>query len=179
MAVALWGAVGVSSDHIVLRDMKDNLWEMGDQGPCGPCIEPHHNRIGGGRNASHLANQDDHQVIEIWNFVFIQFNREEDRSLTPQSNKHIDTGLGFERLMSKLQDKSSKYSADVVLSLFEKVKEVIDALSYHGRFDIEDTDGIDTAYRVVADHVRIYTIIISYGVIPDSIGRAHVVRRIL
>ena len=178
-AVALWRAVGVSSDHIVPGDMKDNFWEMGDQGPCGPCIELHYDRIGGGRNASHLVNQDDPEVIEIWNVVFIQFNREEDRSLTPLPNKHIDTGLGFERLVSILQDKPSNYDTDVFSPLFEKIQEVTGARPYRGKFGIEDTDGVDTAYRVVADHVRTCTIAISDGVIPDSIGRAYVVRRIL
>ncbi|CAF9938183.1 Alanine--tRNA ligase [Imshaugia aleurites] len=178
-AVALWRAVGVPSDHIVPGDMKDNFWEMGDQGPCGPCIELHYDRIGGGRNASHLVNQDDPQVIEIWNVVFIQFNREEDRSLTPLPNKHIDTGLGFERLVSILQDKPSNYDTDVFSPLFEKIQEVTGARPYSGKFGIEDADGVDTAYRVVADHVRTCTIAISDGVVPDSIGRAYVVRRIL
>ena len=177
-AVALWRAVGVPSDHIVPGDMKDNFWEMGDQGPCGPCIELHYDRIGG-RNASHLVNQDDPQVIEIWNVVFIQFNREEDKSLTPLPNKHIDTGLGFERLVSILQDKPSNYDTDVFSPLFEKIQEVTGARPYRRKFGIEDTDGVDTAYRVVADHVRTCTIAISDGVVPDSIGRAYVVRRIL
>ena len=178
-AVALWRAVGVPSDHIVPGDMKDNFWEMGDQGPCGPCIELHYDRIGGGRNASHLVNQDDPQVIEIWNVVFIQFNREEDKSLTPLPNKHIDTGLGFERLVSILQDKPSNYDTDVFSPLFERIQKVTGARPYRGKFGIEDTDGIDTAYRVVADHVRTCTIAISDGVVPDSTGRAYVVRRIL
>lgn len=178
-AVALWRAVGVPSDHIVPGDMKDNFWEMGDQGPCGPCIELHYDRIGGGRNASHLVNKDDPQVIEIWNVVFIQFNREEDRSLTPLPNKHIDTGLGFEPLVSILQNKPSNYDTDVFSPLFEKIQEVTGARPYRGKFGVEDTDGVDTAYRVVADHVRTCTIAISDGVVPDSIGRAYVVRRIL
>ena len=178
-AVALWRAVGVPGDHIVPGNMKDNFWEMGDQGPCGPCIELHYDRVGGGRNASHLVNQDDPQVIEIWNVVFIQFNREEDRSLTLLPNKHIDTGLGFERLVSILQDKSSNYDTDVFSPLFEKIQEITGARPYSGKFGTEDTDGVDTAYRVVADHVRTCTIAISDGVVPDSIGRAYVVRRIL
>ena len=178
-AKALWRAVGIPSDHIVPGDMKDNFWEMGDQGPCGPCIELHYDRVGGGRNASHLVNQDDPQVIEIWNVVFIQFNREADGSLTSLPNKHIDTGLGFERLVSVLQDRPSNYDTDVFSPLFEKIQEVTGARPYHGKFGIEDTDGVDTAYRVVADHVRTCTVAISDGVVPDSIGRAYVVRRIL
>lgn len=178
-AVALWRAVGVRGDHIVPGNMKDNFWEMGDQGPCGPCIELHYDRIGGGRNASHLVNQDDAQVIEIWNVVFVQFNREEDRSLTPLPNKHIDTGLGFERLVSILQDKPSNYDTDVFSPIFGKIQEVTGARPYRGKFGIDDTDGVDTALRIVADHVRTCVIAISDGVVPDSTGRAYVVRRIL
>ncbi|KAK4692244.1 alanyl-tRNA synthetase, partial [Lecanoromycetidae sp. Uapishka_2] len=178
-AKALWRAVGVPSDHIIPGDMKDNFWEMGDQGPCGPCIELHYDRVGGGRNASHLVNHDDPQVIEIWNVVFVQFNREADKSLTSLPNKHIDTGMGFERLVSILQDRPSNYDTDVFSPLFEKIQEVTGARPYQGKFGIEDADGVDTAYRVVADHVRTCTIAISDGVVPDSIGRAYVVRRIL
>lgn len=174
----LWRSVGVSEDHILPGDMKDNFWEMGDQGPCGPCSEVHYDRIGG-RNAAWLVNQDDPNVLEIWNNVFIQYNREPDRSLRPLPNKHVDTGMGFERLVSVLQDKSSNYDTDVFSPLFQTIQEATGAREYRGLFGADDPDGIDTAYRVVADHVRTLSFAISDGVTPDSEGRGYVVRRIL
>ena len=174
----LWKSVGVAEDHILPGNMKDNFWEMGDQGPCGPCSEVHYDRIGG-RNAAHLVNQDDPNVLEIWNNVFIQYNREPDRSLRPLPNKHVDTGLGFERLVSVLQDKPSNYDTDVFTPLFKTIQEITGAREYKGKFGDEDSDGIDTAYRVVADHVRTLTFAISDGGIPNNEGRGYVVRRVL
>ena len=177
-AKELWKSTGVPEDHILTGDMKDNFWEMGDQGPCGPCSEVHYDRIGG-RNAAHLVNQDDPNVIEIWNIVFIQYNREPDKSLKPLPNKHIDTGLGYERLVSVLQDVPSNYDTDVFSPLFKAISEITGAREYRGKFGAEDVDGIDTAYRVVADHVRTLTFAISDGGIPNNEGRGYVVRRVL
>ena len=177
-AKELWKSVGVADDHILPGDMKDNFWEMGDQGPCGPCSEVHYDRIGG-RNAAHLVNQDDPNVLEIWNNVFIQYNREPDKSLKPLPNKHVDTGMGFERLVSVLQNKMSNYSTDVFTPLFAKIQEVTGARPYQDKYGAEDPDGIDTAYRVLADHVRMLTFAISDGGIPDAVGRGYVVRRVL
>ncbi|KAH8701165.1 putative alanyl-tRNA synthetase [Talaromyces proteolyticus] len=174
----LWRKAGVPEDHILPGNMKDNFWEMGDQGPCGPCSEIHFDRIGG-RNAAHLVNQDDPNVIEVWNNVFIQYNREADRSLRSLPNKHVDTGMGFERLVSVLQAKSSNYDTDVFTPLFKKIQDITGAREYQGRFGAEDTDGIDTAYRVVADHVRTLTFAISDGAYPNNEGRGYVIRRVL
>lgn len=177
-AKELWKSVGVSDDHILPGNMKDNFWEMGDQGPCGPCSEIHYDRIGG-RNAAHLVNEDDPNVLEIWNNVFIQFNREADRSLTSLPNKHIDTGMGFERLVSILQNKSSNYDTDVFTPIFHAIQNVTGAREYRGQFGADDADGIDTAYRVIADHVRTLMFSISDGVVPNNEGRGYVIRRVL
>jgi alanyl-tRNA synthetase len=174
----LWKSVGVAEDHILPGNMKDNFWEMGDQGPCGPCSEVHYDRLGG-RNAAHLVNQDDPNVLEIWNNVFIQYNREKDRSLKSLPNKHVDTGMGFERLVSVLQDRLSNYDTDVFSPLFQKIQDITGARPYKGHFGAEDEDGIDTAYRVVADHTRLLTFAISDGATPNNEGRGYVVRRVL
>jgi len=177
-AKELWKSVGVADDHILPGNMKDNFWEMGDQGPCGPCSEIHYDRLGG-RNAAHLVNQDDPNVLEIWNNVFIQYNREPGGDLKPLPNKHVDTGMGYERLVSVLQDKMSNYDTDVFTPLFRCIQQVTGKREYTGKFGEEDTDGLDTAYRVVADHVRLLTFAITDGGNPNNVGRGYVVRRVL
>lgn len=178
-AKEIWKSCGVAEDHILPGNMKDNFWEMGETGPCGPCSEVHYDRIGGGRNAAHLVNQDDPNVLEIWNNVFIQFDRQKDRSLKTLPSKHVDTGMGFERLVSVLQDKSSNYDTDVFSPLFDKIQEVTNARKYTDKYGADDADGIDTAYRVIADHVRLLTFAISDGGVPNNEGRGYVVRRVL
>ncbi|KAJ8103890.1 tRNA synthetases class II (A)-domain-containing protein [Lipomyces tetrasporus] len=174
----LWRSIGLPEDHILPGNLKDNFWEMGDQGPCGPCSEVHYDRIGG-RNAAHLVNMDDPNVLEVWNNVFIQFNREADGSLRSLPAKHVDTGMGFERLVSVLQDKLSNYDTDVFTPLFAKIQELTGARPYAGKFGEEDVDGLDTAYRIIADHVRTLTFALSDGGVPNNEGRGYVLRRIL
>lgn len=173
-----WLDLGVKEDHILPGSYKDNFWEMGDQGPCGPCSEIHYDRIGG-RNAASLVNQDDPNVLEVWNLVFIQYNREASGKLTPLPAKHIDTGMGFERLVSVLQDKPSNYDTDVFTPLFARIQELTNAPAYGGKFGAEDVDGIDTAYRVLADHVRTLVVALADGGVPNNDGRGYVLRRIL
>jgi alanyl-tRNA synthetase len=177
-AKELWKSVGVPEDQILPGNMKDNFWEMGDQGPCGPCSEVHYDKIGG-RNAASLVNMDDPMVVEIWNLVFMQFDRQKDGSLKPLPAKHIDTGMGFERLVSALQDTASNYATDCFTPLFKQIEEVTGARPYTDKYGADDADGIDTAYRVVADHIRTMSFAITDGAVPNNDGRGYVIRRIL
>ncbi|MCF8444931.1 MAG: alanine--tRNA ligase, partial [Crocinitomicaceae bacterium] len=172
---AIWKRF-IAEDRIILASKKDNFWEMGDTGPCGPCTEIHvdlrdeSERIS--TNGRDLVNNDHPQVIEIWNNVFMQFNRKSDSSLEPLPATHVDTGMGLERLAMALQGKQSNYDTDLFQTLIQHMVRV-SGISY-GK-----SEETDIALRVIADHVRTIAFSIADGQLPANNGAGYVIRRIL
>ena len=167
----------IAADRILLGNKKDNFWEMGDTGPCGPCTEIHvdcrtdeERKLVDGKT---LVNNDHPQVIEIWNNVFIQFNRKKDGSLEPLPAQHVDTGMGFERLVRVIQKKQSNYDTDIFSETI-KATEVITGKTYKA---MDDKESI--AFRVLADHIRAISFTIADGQLPSNTGAGYVIRRIL
>lgn len=154
-------------------DEKDNFWEMGETGPCGPCSEVHYDRTPD-KSGDKLVNAGSPDVIEIWNLVFIQYNRNQDGSLTPLSAKHVDTGMGFERICAVLQGKNSNYDTDVFTPIINKIEELSNRKYSQ---DLASKDGI--AMRVIADHLRALSFAIADGALPGNEGRGYVLRRLL
>ena len=164
------------ADHVLLGNKHDNFWEMGDTGPCGPCSEIHIDlrtdaEIAAVPGAS-LVNTDNDQVIEIWNLVFMQYNRKADGHLEPLPARNIDTGMGFERLCMVLQGKTSNYETDVFSGLIGKLEE-FSGKKYH------DSEKTDVAMRVCADHIRAIAFAIADGQLPSNVKAGYVIRRIL
>lgn len=167
-------------ERVLPFGLKENFWEMGDVGPCGPASEIHFDRIGG-RDAAHLVNADDPDVLEIWNLVYMQYNREIDGALKSLPQNHVDTGMGLERLTSILQGTHSNYDTDVFSSLFKEIHANVGGTPYLGYVGGADArNGFrDMAFRVLADHARTLTFAITDGAVPSNEGRGYVLRRIL
>ena len=187
---AKYWAKHVPEDHIINGNKHDNFWEMGDTGPCGPCSEIHvdsrtpEQKAASGKTGRELVNQDDPQVIEIWNIVFMQFNRKADGSLEPLSMNVIDTGMGFERLVRMMQGKHSNYDTDVFQPII-KAEQQITGLKYL-TFEEEASQtrdasqaSINVAMRVCADHLRAVAFSIADGQLPSNAKAGYVIRRIL
>lgn len=175
-AYAIWKRI-VKEDHILKCDKKDNFWEMGDTGPCGPCSEIHVDIRSKEEIAKvpgkDLVNKDHPQVIEIWNLVFIQYQRMANGKLEELPAKHIDTGMGFERLAMVIQGKQSNYDTDVFSPLIEKIGELSNK-----KYTQSDNQE-DVSMRVIADHVRAISFAIADGQLPSNTGAGYVIRRIL
>jgi alanyl-tRNA synthetase len=176
VALAEWSKI-VAPENIIYGNKKDNFWEMGDTGPCGPCSEIHIDlrsdeeiALVPGRD---LVNNDHPQVIEIWNNVFIQFNRKADGSLEELPAKHVDTGMGFERLVRAIQMKSSNYDTDVFTGTIAAVEKIA------GKTYLFSDTKEDVAFRVLADHIRAISFTIADGQLPSNTGAGYVIRRIL
>jgi alanyl-tRNA synthetase len=175
----------VTEDRIILGNKKDNFWEMGDQGPCGPCSEIHIDlRTDAERNAvsgRDLVNADHPQVVEIWNNVFMEFNRKADGSLEKLPAQHVDTGMGFERLCMAMQNVTSNYDTDVFTPLIEKIEQItgLKYTSNEVKNVSEEQNKTNIAIRVIVDHVRAVAFAIADGQLPSNTGAGYVIRRIL
>ncbi|HRE79147.1 MAG TPA: alanine--tRNA ligase [Flavobacterium sp.] len=175
----------IDEDRIILGNKKDNFWEVGDQGPCGPCSEIHVDLRSEEEKATvsgkSLVNNDHPQVVEIWNNVFMEFNRKADGSLEKLPAQHVDTGMGFERLCMALQGKTSNYDTDVFTPLIEKVVQItgLKYTSNEVKNISEEQNKINIAIRVIVDHIRAVAFAIADGQLPSNTGAGYVIRRIL
>tara|TARA_B100000497_G_scaffold109290_1_gene127953 strand:- start:3771 stop:6395 length:2625 start_codon:yes stop_codon:yes gene_type:complete len=166
----------VSEDRIILGDKKDNFWEMGETGPCGPCSEIHidlrsdeeRSKVDG----AGLVNADHEQVIELWNLVFMEYNRKADGSLLALPAKHVDTGMGLERLVRAVHSQQSNYDSDLFMDTIKALEDV-------SGYSYGEEDSTDIAFRVIADHLRAVCFVVSDGQLPDNSGAGYVIRRIL
>ncbi len=176
IALAEWKKI-LPEDRIVYGNKKDNFWEMGDTGPCGPCSEIHVDCRSNEERAKipgrDLVNNDHPQVIEIWNNVFIQYNRKKDGTLEPLPATHVDTGMGFERLVRVIQGKQSNYDTDVFSGTISKTAQIVNKI-----YKADDSKE-SVAFRVLADHIRAISFTIADGQLPSNTGAGYVIRRIL
>jgi alanyl-tRNA synthetase len=179
--------------HVLSSGKTDNFWMMGDTGPCGPCSELHVDLTPDGDTRGSLVNKNDPRCIEIWNLVFIQFNADPDGTFAPLPQRHVDTGMGFERTTAIIQGTKgladfsgtvSNYETDIFRPIFDEIeklsgKKYASMLPSHGVAHETDQEKIDIAFRVVADHIRALSFAIADGIIPSNEGRGYVLRRIL
>ncbi|MCU1230259.1 MAG: alaS, partial [Acidobacteria bacterium] len=174
-AAALWVKAGARPDRVLRFGKKDNFWSMGDTGPCGPCSELHYFRGDDmSKNVAALVNGEGDDTMEIWNLVFMQYDRDADGTLTPLPAPSVDTGMGLERIASVLQNGGTNYDIDLFAPLMKKIAE-LSGHTYGGKMD----DELDTAVRVLCDHSRATSFLIADGVIPSNEGRGYVLRRII
>jgi alanyl-tRNA synthetase len=180
-AYDIWKTL-ISEDRIILGNKKDNFWEMGEQGPCGPCSEIHVDIRSAEEKAKisgkELVNNDHPHVVEIWNNVFMEFNRKADGSLEKLPAQHVDTGMGFERLCMVLQGVQSNYDTDVFSPIIQHIEKITGA-KYTIKAKDEEDEKINIAIRVIADHVRAVAFAIADGQLPSNTGAGYVIRRIL
>ncbi|XP_015593600.1 alanine--tRNA ligase, mitochondrial [Cephus cinctus] len=172
----IWLSLGVPEDRVLPFGMQDNFWEMGLTGPCGPCTEIHIDHTMQSTNQAARVNKGHPDVTELWNIVFIQYQRLANGPIVPLPKQHVDTGMGFERLVAVLQGKRSNYDTDLFQPLFEAIRNSTNAPAYQGRFLETDRDGVDSGYRILADHARMVTVALTDGILPEQ---NHKLRRIL
>ncbi|GAB1605404.1 alanine--tRNA ligase, cytoplasmic-like [Argonauta hians] len=174
----IWLHLKIPADRILPFGARDNFWEMGISGPCGPCTEIHYDHIGH-RDAGQLVNTGSPDVVEIWNLVFIEYNRLSNQSLERLPQQHVDTGLGLERLCSVLNGSTDNYSSDLFQGIFHRIHTESGTAPYGGKVGLADVGGRDEAYRIIADHIRMSTIAIGDGLLPSRDGLGHKLRHVI
>lgn len=166
----IWRRIGVPDNRILPFGSEDNFWDMGLTGPCGTCTEIHIDHIADSKpeHRARMVNAGVADLTELWNIVFIEYNRKSDGNLEPLRNRFVDTGMGFERLVTVLQGKSSNYDTDLFSSIFDAIAKETKAPVYSGTFDVSNSSyPLDYAYRLVADHARMCSISIADGLYPQ------------
>lgn len=176
----VWLDLGVPQTHVLPYGTRDNFWEMGDVGPCGPCTEIHidlADHDSASSPAAHRVNAGCSDMVELWNLVFMEFNRDIDGHLHALPSKHVDTGMGLERLVAVLQGVNSNYDTDLFSPLIEALQQKAKVNPYSG--SVGNSCPVDVAYRIAADHARMFTVAISDGVLPDHVDAGNKLRRII
>ncbi|KAK9309871.1 hypothetical protein QLX08_000669 [Tetragonisca angustula] len=166
----IWLSIGVKRDKILPFGLKENFWEMGISGPCGPCTEIHVDHTKQLKNRSMQVNKGYTDLTELWNIVFIQYERLSNGAIVPLSKHYVDTGMGFERLVAVLQGKQSNYDTDIFQPFFKAIQKYTKAPEYGGKFH-NDKNELDSGYRILADHSRMITVALADGVVPEQINK--------